>query len=267
MIVGVSRRVEFPGGHEVVVIDATECLIGSTDAEVARAVSAWQDRLLDPAYTEHFASWIRKEQPAHHVALDSYGIGRYPVTNGDYQRYIDETAAAMPASMRQGAAPDHPVWDPDPTIATRYLEWLSERTQRPVRLPTEAEWEHAARGDDRREFPWGDEFDPACCNTREAGIGTTTPVERYMHAASPFGVVDMGGNVEEWTSTLYRPYPGGDPITDDLTEALGEDYLVLRGGSFNRGGDLARCARRHGPYPSSDYVYIGFRIAVSLREM
>jgi len=263
VVVDFRERDQSLNGHEVVVIDATDCVIGSTDAEVARAVSDWQDHLLDLAYTEHFESWIRKERPAHHVALGSYGIGTYPVTNGDYQRCLDETGAASPASIHRGGPPDHPVWDPDLRVASHYLDWLSERSGLSVRLPTEAEWEHAARGGDRREFPWGDEFDSGCCNTSEAGIGTTTPVVRYTHAASPFGLVDLAGNVEEWTSTRYGPYPGGEPVEDDLTEALG-DYLVLRGGSFNRGGDLARCARRHGPYPSADYVYIGFRIAVSL---
>lgn len=147
-----------------------------------------------------------------------------------------------------------------------YAAWLSERLGRRCRLPTEAEWEYAARGPSGREYPFGEEFDPSCCNTIEAGIGHTTPVDRYPNGASEFGVYDLAGNVEEWTLDFYAPYPGGVFIEDDLSKALGRRYRVLRGGSFARGGDLARCARRHGPFPAPEFRYRGFRLVVEPLE-
>jgi formylglycine-generating enzyme required for sulfatase activity len=87
-------------------------------------------------------------------------------------------------------------------------------------------------------------------------------VERYPNGASEFGIFDLAGNVEEWTADLYAPYPGGVFIHDDLSRCNGSLYRVLRGGSFARGGDLARCARRHGPFPAAVFRYRGFRIAV-----
>ncbi len=251
-------------GIDLVVIDAGDALIGSTDADVERTVDRWLPDLIEPSYGARFESWIRKEQPQHRVALDAFAIGRYPVTNGDYRRCLTATGGQAPHSLVRGEPDDHPVWDPDIAIAEHYLGWLSSLSQRPWRLPTEAEWEHAARANrsgEAGDFPWGDQFDHTMCNTIEAGIASTTAVTAYRHAASPFGVVDLAGNVEEWTSSDYRPYPDGALVEDDLTEALG-NYRVLRGGSFNRGGDLARCARRHGPYPSDDYIYIGFRAAI-----
>ncbi len=256
----------FVDGVDLVSIDDGEALIGSTDAGVSRTVDRWLAHLIDPAYEANFESWIRKEQPQHRVALDAYAIGRYPVTNGDYRRCLIAAGGHTPESINRGEPDDHPVWDPGIAVAEHYLSWVSSFSGRTWRLPTETEWEHAARGGEARDFPWGDAFDRTMCNTVEAGIAATTPVNAYRHAASPFGVVDLAGNVEEWTSTDYAPYPGGNPIQDDLTDALG-DYRVLRGGSFNRGGDLARCARRHGPYPSDDYIYIGFRPAISAAEL
>jgi formylglycine-generating enzyme required for sulfatase activity len=133
----------------------------------------------------------------------------------------------------------------------------------PCRLPTESEWEYAARGVHGPEYPFGDEFDPSRCNTVESGIGHTTPVDRYGNGVSDWGIFDLPGNVEEWTSDLYAPYPGGEFVHDDLSEQTGGTYPVLRGGSFARGGDLARCARRHGPLPAASGRYRGFRVAVS----
>lgn len=132
--------------------------------------------------------------------------------------------------------------------ADAYAVWLSDRTGHPWRLPTEAEWEHAAKGPDGREFPWGDTFDPAAANTRESGVHTTTPVGAFPAGVSPFGVYDMAGNVEEFTADDYRPHPGGPFVADHLVETM-NTYRVARGGSFSRFGDLTRTRRRHGAFP------------------
>jgi formylglycine-generating enzyme required for sulfatase activity len=143
--------------------------------------------------------------------------------------------------------------------ADAYLAWLSEVTGTAHRLPTEAEWEHAAKGFAGQEYPWGAEFDESAANTRETGVHTTTPVGAFPAGDSPFGLSDMAGNVEEYVSGEYAPYPGGRRVEDHLTESLG-DYRITRGGSFARYGDLCRCRRRHGSFPSPLYP-AGFRVA------
>jgi formylglycine-generating enzyme required for sulfatase activity len=97
----------------------------------------------------------------------------------------------------------------------------------------------------------------------ELGLLSTTPVGSFPEGASPFGVLDMAGTVEEYVSTHYHAYPGGDLVEDDLFKAVG-CYRIARGGAFNRFSDLARCGRRHGPYPKSLYA-IGFRLAEDIR--
>jgi len=116
-------------------------------------------------------------------------------------------------------------------------------------LPSEAEWEYAAAGPERREFPWGADFNPDCANSAESNVRMVTPVGTFPAGAS---------RVSEW-------YRGGVEVDDDLRRILGCDYQVCRGGSFTRYADLTRCRRRHGPYPSSLYP-IGFRLAESLTE-
>jgi formylglycine-generating enzyme required for sulfatase activity len=136
-----------------------------------------------------------------------------------------------------------------------YCAWLSRETGLRYRLPTEAEWEKAARGTDGRAHPWGDAFDPRRANTREAGIGETTPVGSFPDGASPYGALDMAGNVEECTGSLYRLYPGSR-----VSDPEAGSYLVTRGGCFALDGDLARCDRRHGlPFAPA----AGFRLARS----
>jgi formylglycine-generating enzyme required for sulfatase activity len=155
---------------------------------------------------------------------------------------------------------DWPVWGVSFDDCCRFADWMGYRLGQKARLPIEAEWEYAARGPNRNEFPFGNEFDSSKCNTIESGIGHPTPVDRYCAFSSGFGICDMAGNVEEWTSSRYSPYPGGDWVEDDLTRFCGRRYRVLRGGSFARSGDLTRCARRHGPHPEGPFRFRGFRL-------
>jgi toxoflavin biosynthesis protein ToxD len=134
------------------------------------------------------------------------------------------------------------VWDVTIGDARAYAAWYSSASGRAIRLPTELEWEHAARGWTTFEYPYGEHFDPSKANTIESRIGRTVPVQAYEAYASPFGIVGMAGNVEEWTSSAYRPYPGGHVVADDFFNAHGLGYPVVRGGSFALGGAL--------PYPT-----------------
>lgn len=119
----------------------------------------------------------------------------------------------------------------------------------------------AARGSDGRQYPWGNEFDPARCNSGEGGPGETTPVGQYPEGASPYGILDMAGNVWEWCSTLYKPYPY-DP-GDGRENPEAEGGRVLRGGAFDDGARDVRCAGRSGLYPLSLWRSSGFRVVAS----
>jgi formylglycine-generating enzyme required for sulfatase activity len=237
--------------------------IGSSLERIDATVAEWIDRLRDDAYISVFRDWIMKEYPEHEVDLDPFRIGRYPVTNGEYLLFVESTGAPVPESLSIGAPADHPVWGVSYEEAAAYADWRGAQSGYECRLPSEAEWEHAARGPGNRTYPFGDVFEATKCNTREAGYGSTTPVDRFPSGASGYGVFDLGGNVEEWTSSFYEPYPGASFVYDDIAASAGARYRVLRGGSFALGGDLARCARRHGPHPASSFRFRGFRLAAS----
>jgi formylglycine-generating enzyme required for sulfatase activity len=244
-------------------IPGGELRMGSSADELGRALDYWGARLINPRYTRDvFADWLAKEYPDHVVSIDKFSIARFPVTNSQYRAFVSATGHRPARSHLQPE--DHPVWGIQRADIDAFLAWARQESGLPLRLPTEAEWEHAARGPSRREYPFGDAFDPRLCNTKEAGIGTTTPVGKYAAHPSELGVCDLAGNVEEWTSSLYEPYPGGRFISDDLTQKLGPQYPILRGGCHALGGDLARCARRHGPFPDgNEFQLIGMRVALS----
>jgi serine/threonine-protein kinase len=142
-------------------------------------------------------------------SLPSFAIDRTPVTNAQFAKFVEEAcyrpkdATAFLRHWTAGRCPrgleDHPVTWVSWHDATAYAAWAGKR------LPTWEEWERAARGTDGRPFPWGDAFDATRCNTREAGLGATTPVTRFALGASPDGVLDLFGNVREWTDTWREP--------------------------------------------------------------
>jgi formylglycine-generating enzyme required for sulfatase activity len=246
-----------PDDPAMVELPAARVRIGLAPERVAQVVSAWCQVGVIPA-------WIDKECPEHQVELGTFRLARYPVSNGEYHRFLTTTGAPwLPSSWHFGSYPhqlaNHPVWTVPPEAADGYAAWLAANTGRQFRLPTEAEWEYAASGGDGREYPWGEQFDPGAVNTVEAGPLSTTPVGIYPAGRSPFGADDMAGNVEEYVADDYRPYPGGEPIADDLHRQQGS-YRIARGGSFTRYGDLTRCRRRHGWYDKPIYA-MGFRLA------
>lgn len=139
--------------------------------------------------------------------------------------------------------------------ANAYCKWLADIKKRPVRLPTEEEWERAARGDDTRPFPWGEAFEPSRTNTHEAENGGPTNAGKMLGDMSPFGIYDMGGNVQEWSASPYEP-------RDDDAFMPGLTLKVARGGSFNDNAFASRVSYRRG-YPAGYFFpFLGFRIAV-----
>lgn len=219
------------------------------------------------------------ERPAHDCDLPyEYRIGRYPVTVAQFREYVEAT----------GETPEDPdsLRDPgnQPAVwvswgeALAFCRWLEDRWRHEgrlpegwsVSLPSEAEWEKAARGTDGRSYPWGDDFDPDRANTLEAKVGEVSAVGCFPGGASPWGCEEMSGNVWEWTRSLWGteplkpkfryPYEGQDGREN--LEAPSQFLRVVRGGSdFSGSGDV-RCAFRLRLVPVDRDDDIGFRVVV-----
>jgi formylglycine-generating enzyme required for sulfatase activity/energy-coupling factor transporter ATP-binding protein EcfA2 len=203
------------------------------------------------------------------VTLESFEIGRYPVTNLEYQQFLesflDDSAAKqhVPDGWEGRRSPPgketHPVVGVNYVDAVAYCRWRSKVEGKYIRLPTEAQWEKAARGTDGREYPWGDAFDPAKANTSEGGLKGTTPVGAYPDGASPYGAMDMAGNVWEWTCTVSRE-KSTDPARDNGWEVDPQAKSRLsKGGSWSLPQGFARCAVRPHLHPDVRDDYLGFR--------
>jgi formylglycine-generating enzyme required for sulfatase activity len=200
------------------------------------------------------------ERPQHTVALREYAIGRYPVTVAEYACFVRAGHPAPRDWEQQLEKPDHPVTSVSWYDAYDYAAWLYQVTEQPWRLPTEAEWEKAARGTDGRIYPWGEGFDVAKANTAESQRKGTTPVGSYADGASPYGAEEMAGNVWEWTSSVYLPYPWRDDEAHEAPDAPGG--RTLRGGSWFNGPGSVRTSCRKRTIPSDANGLNGFRLAL-----
>ncbi|HEY5649578.1 MAG TPA: formylglycine-generating enzyme family protein [Nitrospiria bacterium] len=169
--------------------------------------------------------WYADENPAHRIDLPTFFIDVHEVTNAAYRTFAQETGRRPPQHWAGGQVPEeigsHPVTHVSWDDANAFCLWAEKR------LPTEAEWEKAARGPNGSLYPWGNQFKATAANIN-AQIGTTTPVGRYEEGKSPYGAYDMVGNVWEWTATWYAPYPGGTYES----QLFGEKVRVLRGNSW-----------------------------------
>jgi formylglycine-generating enzyme required for sulfatase activity len=173
-------------------------------------------------------TWYSDATPEQMVELDAFYIDRYEMTNAEYLRFLNETE--IPLDPPAGWDGDHfPEGEGDyPVAGLNWYEAYLACQHFGKRLPTEAEWEKAARGTDGRLYPWGDDFDESKANVATGGAGHLMPVGSYPQGASPYGVMDMVGNVWEWTRDWYRPYPGSTYVSD----GYGKEFKVLRGNSF-----------------------------------
>ncbi len=188
------------------------------------------------------------EQPQESITIASgYQIGQYHVTVAEFDLAVQADAVNQPPDnsgitwQTQLGQLDHPVVSVSWFDVVKYCQWLAQVTGDPWRLPTEAEWEKAARGTDGQIYPWGDQWDNTRANTTDGGPGTTTPVGVYANAgdASPYGCHDMAGNAWQWCSSLYLPYPY-DPSKSEKNSDT-SSVRVLRGGSWvNGSGSRAR---------------------------
>jgi formylglycine-generating enzyme required for sulfatase activity len=213
------------------------------------------------------------EQPVHEVTLAAFYIDQYEVTNAQYRRCVEAGGCNLPSKIdhyRLSSYVDHPVVYVTWYQAQMYCEW------RGVRLPTEAEWEKAARGTDGRIYPWGDTFDgnrlnfcDKFCGLKDRSIAEyddgyteTAPIGSFPNGVSPYNVYDMAGNVWEWVQSKYNTYPYQ---ADDGRESLeGTNNRVFRGGSYLHAEFENRTVRRRGDYnPNTFFRDLGFRCAVA----
>ncbi len=166
--------------------------------------------------------WWPKSGPEHKRNLPAFYIDRYEVRNSDYKVFVDETGYRAPDHWQGGSYPKgrekHPVVFVNWFDADNYCRWKGKR------LPMEAEWEKAARGTDKRTFPWGNKFGREKANGNE----DTMPVGSFESGKSPYGIYDMAGNVWEWTADWFQPFPGNT----HPDENYGEKYRVVKGGSW-----------------------------------
>lgn len=204
------------------------------------------------------------EQPQQRVELPAFSISRMPVTNALYAQFVQTTHHPAPGHWLTDQPPagteNYPVTYVSWADAQAFCQWAG------VRLPTEAEWEKAARGDDGRWWPWGDALpDHTRCHFNGAAQGVApaaqhvVAVGQFPQGASLYGVLDMAGNVWEWTSTLYRPYPYRP--ADGRESPTSPGHRVVRGGSYNHDLRQIRCAARDGLTAGVRDVYLGFRVA------
>ncbi len=249
---------------EMLTVPASEFIMGTHDNQVR----FWLTRE-DWAKEWYDKGLFRSEQPQHVASAPTFAIASRTVTNSDYRVFIWETNHRTPRHWFGFQYPDgldeHPVTNVSWADAWAYCKWLGKLMAQAYRLPTEAEWELAARSADGRTYPWGGEFDPWRCNTLESGKNGTTLVGMYSPSGdSPYGVHDMAGNVWEWTSSLLRPYPyeASDGREDLSTNGL----RVVRGGSWYYTRKLARCAAREGLLPTYTSPALGFRLALSVPD-
>jgi len=221
-------------------------------------------------------------RPQHMVELKAYRIDKYLVTNAQYARFIASTGHRPPSDWKAGKIQQGTLLYPVTLVnwfdARAYAKWAGKR------LPTEAEWEKAARGTDGRRWPWGNEMNPAVLNTYY-NVGSASNVNTYIKGVSPYGVFDMAGNVDEWVEDDFMPYEGTDATKevfqgkvakaqDDQDRAMklselvpvNRQYKVLRGGSWK--GDPFSTATYHRDYAWSNYAsdFYGFRCASELEK-
>ena len=223
----------------------------------------------------HDKEAMDREMPQYPVSVGDFSIGQHPVTVAEYACAVRAGAVREPPKweymnwkidwLAQLSHLDHPVvciyWED----AITYVRWLASISGQPWRLPTEAEWEKMARWDARtgqaRIYPWGDTFDESQCNAGESDTGPTTPVGRYPTGASPYGAQDAAGNVWEWTSSLFKPYPYNP--NDGREDANSTANRVLRGGSWFVLAKYARATYRSIVRPAGVAGSYGFRLALA----
>ncbi|MCP4108782.1 MAG: SUMF1/EgtB/PvdO family nonheme iron enzyme [Desulfobacteraceae bacterium] len=211
--------------------------------------------------------WVNLEQPQHKVVLSEYAINHYPVTVAQFRVFVQDSGYETDGRWKNGQD-NHPVVYVSWNDAVAYCTWLTEKLRQKgynwqIKLPSEAQWEKAARGTDRRIYLWGNEPDPDKANCTDTGIGETSPVGCFPKGKSPYGILDMSGNVWEWCQDRFDDgYYADSPSDNPVGSGSGSDR-VNRGGSWISRVASCRAALRIRFDPSFRYNHLGFRL---LRE-
>lgn len=238
-------------------------------------------------------------QSLHEVYLDAYFIGKYEVTNAEWKAFVDATGHPAPQHWKGGAIPtgreSHPVVYVTWEDAMAYCEWVSRGTGRAVRLPTEAQWEKAARGPEGFLYPWGNTWDASLCNnkaratvaedpdrgkrvqTTQGPEINTLPVGSFPNGRSEYGCFDMAGNVYEWCWDWHKrdyhtlkdahknPQGPSEQESDPIAGESGRGYKakIARGGSWTSSSSVCRTSRRYAMWFKYGTYHLGFRIAAA----
>jgi formylglycine-generating enzyme required for sulfatase activity len=208
-------------------------------------------------------TWVPNEKPYHEVNLDAFEIDKYEVTAGEFKACVDArgcTAADTDQDCTYGVSgqESHPINCVDWNEAKAYCEWAGKR------LPTEAEWDKAARGTDGRKYPWGNDYvdcDHAVQTATDCSISCTAPVGSKPAGASPYGAEDMVGNVWEWVEDCWHSSYSGAPSTGEVWSGGDCTHRVLRGGGWNTGASYLRASSRVSSDPLNRIPWDGFRCA------
>ncbi len=200
------------------------------------------------------------EQPEHVVVLDAFWIMQTEVTNAQYRLCVEAGSCLEPFNEAWGAAefaeyPVHVTWDQ----AVAYARWIGGR------LPTEAQWEKAARGTDKRTYPWGNGAPDAQLLNYNRNVEATSPVGSYTAGASPYGVLDMAGNVWEWVADwyaidIYATYAQSESVVENPTGPSDGSFHILRGGSWRTNAETTRTFSRFREPPYGDIDDVGVRV-------
>lgn len=213
--------------------------------------------------------WMGEGASLHRMHLDAFAIARVPITNAQYHLFTLNTGRMWPPHWGGDQPPkgleSHPVTYVTWHDAQAYCSWLSQVTGKVIALPSEAQWVRSARGNqDRRTYPWGDDFDTTRCNTKELGLNQTTPVGIFQSGVSPEGCLDMVGNVWEWTHTLWDfDYPNDPTDSSEKLNVSDSVAQVVCGGACYNEADTVSCCARRGYYRYYKSDVSGFRVVES----
>jgi len=253
--------------QHLVLVPEGQYIAGSTPEERLAAYDDYRETAGQDTAREK--KWFEGEDARHVAVLPAFRIDLMPVMQVEYAEFVAAKLAPPPAieqaawqaqgfvqdysiverfNWRDGSPPtgreEHPVvlvtWDE----ATKYCEWRGTLAGETRRLPTEAEYEKAARGDNGLAYPWGNVFEAEKLNSAVKGPGDTTPVGQYVEGKSPYGVLDVAGNVFQWTSTRFK-----------------DGHMTVKGSAWEDYGGVGRGASRHGRPVGARHVIVGFRCA------
>jgi len=200
------------------------------------------------------------ERPVHQVTIKPFSIGKYPVTVQEW----NECAAAKACSFTATGKDDAPVSNVSWTDAQQYAAFLSQATKKQYRLPSEAEWEYAARGGTQTKYWWGDKLQPGMAGCKDCGdLAAEQPAKVGRFKPNPFGLYDMGGGVDQWVEDCWHKNYQGAPVDGSAWTGGDCSSHVLRSGSWKNDSRYVRPSNRDGYDTNVRYPTHGFRVALS----